>query len=230
MTRTSLAMSCLLASIALVARPAVAQDGIKVTLKSPLLICHEQTGGVRPPAPEASKSEPEHDLIFFVLSGKNADGSEILKVSPKLGEHLKIDNRRQFKFIKNIPLWKGTIPEGQSVTFALSVREQDGNDSAEEDLKEAAGIAQKIDNTTSLSELAKIPVREILQGGKGENDHLGTIIVRLKNVNGNVKLETELGADTRYLKGHASNHPPQRAFKLNGDHSDYDLHIEVEKD
>ncbi|HKM54736.1 MAG TPA: hypothetical protein VJY33_15105, partial [Isosphaeraceae bacterium] len=78
--------------------------------------------------------------------------------------------------------------------------------------------------------LVKIPVQEILQGEKGENDHVGTVIVRLKNVKGDVKLETGLGADARYLKGYASNHQNQRSFKLSGDHSDYDLHIEAEED
>ena len=197
----------------------------EVELKVPMLTCRELAGGVRPPA--AGKAEPEHDLVFFVLSGRNADGSELVQVAPKGGEHLKLDTRRKGMLVKNVSLWKGTIKDGEVVTFALSVREQDGKDSAESDLKEAAEVAAKVDNSKPLAELARVPVHEILNGEHGENDHIGTIIVRIKNVKGVVTLDSEPGADVRYLKGHMSNHPHRRAYKLTGDHSDYELHLSL---
>jgi hypothetical protein len=230
MTRTTiLAFSCALALVAVFHPCASADEAINVSLKAPLLICQEETGGVRPPAEKGAAAQPAHDLIFFVLAGKNVDGSEIRAVAPRAGEHLKINNRRRTKFLKNIPLWEGSIPEGQSVTFTLSVREQDGNDTAEADLKEAAEIAPKIDNVKHLRDLAKIPVHEILHGENGENDHVGTVIVRLKNLKGKIRLETELGADTRYLKGYASNHHQQRSFQMTGDHSHYELHLAADQ-
>jgi hypothetical protein len=203
-----------------------AADNVQeVELKAPLLVCHELAGGVRPPGD--AKSEPEHDLIFFVLAGRNADGTEIRQVAPQAGGHLKIDNQSKSMIIKDVPLWKGTLKDGETVTFALSVREQDGKDSAEADLAEAAEIAPKIDNAKKLPELAHIPVHEILHGEKGENDHIGTILVRIKNVAGKITFDSELGADAKYLKGHASNHYRTRAYKLVGDHANYDLHLSI---
>jgi len=199
---------------------------IDVTLKVPMLVCHELSGGVRPPMKE--QEEPEHDLIFFVLSGRGADGSAINEVAPKTGGYLKIDNRRQSMILKNIDIWKGKLREGETTTLIISVREQDGKDTADDDLKEATQIAKQVDNTKSLAELARINVSEILNGAAGENDHIGTIIVRIKVEKGGVVLQTELGDHTRYLKGYPANHPTERSFKLNGDNSDYDLHLRVE--
>jgi hypothetical protein len=203
-------------------------DSIDVVLKVPMLVCHELSGGVRPPMKE--KDEAEHDLIFFVLSGRGADGTVINDVAPKTGGYLKIDNRRPSMILKNINLWKGKLREGETVTLVISVREQDGKDTAEEDLKEAAQIAKQVDNTKSLAELARIPVAEVLRSGVGENDHIGTIVVRIKNEKGDAVLQTELGGDARYLKGYPSNHPTERSLKLNGEHSNYDLHLRVEED
>jgi hypothetical protein len=203
-----------------------AAQAIEVELKAPMLVCRELAGGVRPPG--NGSAEPEHDLVFFVLSGRKADGSEIRQVAPSGGAHLKIDNSRRGMIVKDISLWKGTLSDGESVTFILSVREQDGQDSAESDLNEASEVASKVDNNKRLAELARIPVHEILQGRHGENDHIGTIVVRIKNVNGHAALECEPGADAHYLKGHASNHSSRRAFRLSGDHSDYELHLRLE--
>ena len=109
-----------------------------------MLVCHELSGGVRPPMKE--QEEPEHDLIFFVLSGRGADGSAINEVAPKTGGYLKIDNRRQSMILKNIDIWKGKLREGETTTLIISVREQDGKDTADDDLKEATQIAKQVDN------------------------------------------------------------------------------------
>ena len=210
-------------------RTSAADDAIDVELKVPILTCHELSGGVRPPSGDKD-SPPEHDLIFFVVSGRAADGTAIQEVAPKEGGHLKIMNRRHAMVLKNIDLWKGTLREGEVATLVLSVREQDGKDTAAEDLKEAAEVAQQVDHAKSLSALARIPVPEVLKSGVGENDHIGTILVRIRNEKGDVVLQTEPGDHARYLKGHPANHPTERAFHLDGDHSRYDLHLRVEED
>lgn len=220
------ALGAAVAGLATADSTSTADETREVELKAPLLVCHALAGGVRPPTAEGA--EPEHDLVFFVLAGRNPDGSEIRQVAPKEGGHFKVDNTRKGMVVKNVHLWKGTIKAGEAVTLAVSVREQDAGDTAESDLDEAAGIASKIDNTTSLSELARIPVHAILQGEHGENDHIGTVVVRIKNVSGRVSFESEPGENIRYLKGHASNHTRRRAYKLNGDHSDYELHLSLE--
>jgi hypothetical protein len=201
-------------------------DSVEVTVKVSSLVCHELSGGVRPPAKE--NEEPEHDLIFFVLSGCGANGSAISQAVPKTGGHLKIDNRRQTMILKNIDLWKGKLREGETITLVIRVREQDENDTAEKDVEEATQIAKQVDHRTSLATLARIHVSEILNGHGGENDHIGTMIVRFGIQKGDVVLETELGDHARYLKGYPANHPSERSFKLSGDHSDYDLHLRVE--
>ena len=132
-----LAVGLWLAGLTLAGPVLAADEPREVELKAPLLICRELAGGARAPTKEEVKLE--HDLVFFVLAGRNADGSEIRQVAPKSGGHLKIDNRRKGMIVKEVSLWKGTLREGETVTFALIVREQDGQDSAEGDLKEARG-------------------------------------------------------------------------------------------
>jgi hypothetical protein len=208
-------------------RPQASADEPRtVELKAPLLICRELAGGVRPPAKDGAPVE--HDLVFFVLAGRSADGSKICQVAPNDGRHLKISNDRKSMVVKDVALWKGSLKENETVTLLLSVREQDGHDSADSDLEEAREIAPKVDNQKALRELARLPVPEILQGSRGENDHIGTIVVRITNAKGRVTLDTENASHVAYLKGHASNHPLRRAFKLNGDHSDYELHLSLE--
>jgi hypothetical protein len=201
-------------------------QGVGVRLKAPLLVCHALAGGVRPDPKKGA--EAEHDLIFFVLAGRNPDGTELREVAPKGGGYLKIDSQRSGKLVKNVDLWKGRLAEGQAVIFILSAREQDGKDSAEADLKEASELAPKVDHARGLADLARLPVHEILRGEHGENDHLGSVVVRVRNVNGSVTLDTEPGADVKYLKGFASNDPRRRAFRLTGDRSDYELHLSLD--
>ncbi len=229
--RESLRFASLLAILlpVLPARSSDAEEAIDLVLKAPMLTCRELSGGVRPPA-NTKDAAPEHDLIFFVVSGKLPDGSTIQEVAPKDGGHLKIANHRQAMILKNIDLWKGSLKEGEAATLVLSVREQDGHDSASEDLKEAAEVARQVDPAQPLSSLARIPVPEVLQAGTGENDHIGTILLRIRNEKGDVVLETEPGDHARYLKGFPANHPTERSFHLDGDHSRYELHLRVEED
>jgi hypothetical protein len=223
-TKTSIGITAFLVSFA--SGIMSADDAVEVTLKVPMLVCHELAGGVRPPAKEGA--EPEHDLIFFVLSGLAPDGSAINQLAPNTGAHLKIDNQRQSMIVKNVELWKGKLREGETVTLVISVREQDGRDTAEKDVEEAAQIAKHVTRNSKLAELSRINVPEILRGEHGENDHVGTIVVRFKLHQGELALQTEPGDHARYLKGYPANHPTERSFKLSGDHSDYDLHLRVE--
>jgi len=222
-------LSAIVASFVCLASAAWADSGddaVEITLKVPLLVCHELSGGVRPPTKE--KEEPEHDLIFFVLSGRGADGSSINQAAPETGGDLKIDNRPQTMILKKIDLWKGKLRGGGAVTLVISVREQDKNDTVDKDVEEATRIAKQVDHSRSLAELARIHVSEILKGDNGENDHIGTIVVRIKVEKGDVVLQTELGDHARYLKGYPANHPTERSFNLTGDHSNYDLHLRLE--
>lgn len=201
-------------------------DAVEVTLKVPMLVCHELSGGV--PVPSSSQAEPEHDLIFFVVSGRAADGSTINEAAPKAGGHLKIDNRRQSMILKNIDVWKGKMREGEVVTLLINVREQDAHDTADMDVAEATQLAAQVDNSKSLGELARLHASEVLKGGLGENDHIGSLVVRIKLEHGDAVLQTEPSDHVRYLKGYPANHPTERSFKLDGDHSNYDLHLRVE--
>ncbi len=192
---------------------------------APLLVCHELAGGVQPPTAEGE--DPAHDLVFFVIAGRKSDGTEIRQAVPNGGGHLKIENQRKGMFVKNTSLWKDNLKDGESVTLILSVREQDEKDSAESDLADASEVVKHVDASKSLTELSHLPVHEILHGAHGDNDHIGTIVLRIKNEKGNVTLDSQPGADVRYLKGHRSNHETKRAYRLNGNHSEYELHLSV---
>jgi hypothetical protein len=209
------------------AAPAAADEaaGVEVELKAPMLVCHALSGGVRPPHDAGTSAE--HDLIFFVLAGSGPGGAPVAQVAPKDGSHLKLDTRRATMIVKDVTLWKGRLARGESATVLLSVREQDGKDTADQDVDEAKQVARGVDNTKPLAEIARTQVSAVLKAGAGENDHIGTVALRLTNRDGRVTLETAPGESSTYLKGFAANHPTDRSFQLTGDRSDYRLHLRV---
>jgi hypothetical protein len=225
---------CLFCALTVLAQPtttapltnAVPRGGNEVVVSAPMLVCHELTGGVRPPVKPGETRE--HDLVFFVVSGRRSDGTVVNEVAPRAGAHLKIDNDRNTMILKNVQVWRGKLGEGEAITLLISLREQDGKDSAEDDLKEARQIAEQVDNDAAIADVAKTPVSKVLNAGAGENDHIGTVAMRLKRIRGEVVLQTATGDSASYLKGHAINHPKDRSFKLDGDHSDYRLHLHVD--
>lgn len=217
-----------LGAAVLVAENRAGGDSVECVVSVPMLVCHEMSGGVHPPQADGRKRE--HDLVFFVIAGRSGDGTEICEVNPRGGEYLKFSNERETAIVKGVTVWKGKLKDDQGATLLLAVREQEGSDSSQSDLKAAAHLVKSVDNSKGLRQIAKTQVDETLAGEKGENDHIGTIAIRIRNERGRFVLETEPGADARYLKGFAKNHPSERSFELTGNHSRYDLHLRLEKD
>ncbi len=89
-------------------------DSVKVNLTGPLLICHEQAGGVR--APDAKGAEAEHDLVLFILAGRDPEGKVLHTALPRDGSHRKLDTKRATKFIKDAHLREGTLNPGRKNT------------------------------------------------------------------------------------------------------------------
>lgn len=59
-------------------------------------------GGVR--APDAKGAEAEHDLVFFILAGRDPEGKVLHKALPRDGSHRELDTKRATKFIKDAHL------------------------------------------------------------------------------------------------------------------------------
>lgn len=211
----------------------------RVRLSAPMFACLARTDAPRAPEPATEKDKNKdaetaakagrEDEIFFILAGKDGEGRPVVERQPR-AEHLMLADTGLNRIYKNVTLWEGTLRDGEQATLVVSVRERDGGDSAGADLKEAAEIAGAVDNGKPVEAAARIHAGHILGGGDsggGENDHVGSVVVRLRCDKGVVTLQALADENAHDLKGHAKDHPTRRAFSLDGHQGDFRLILEA---
>jgi len=206
--------------------------GHHVVLTAPMFACLTKTDGTQPPeAPKSDgkKAADREEEVFFVIAGKDGRNRPVVVRSPSDG-HLMVDSTGLKRIHKNLTLWQGTLEDGEHATLVVNVRERDAGDSAESDIEEAREIAAAIDNAKPLEAAVRVHAGHILaggEGGKGENDHVGSIAVRVACEGGRIRMLALPDENSYDLKGHDKNHPTRRAFGLDGHHGDFRLVVEA---